>query len=373
VTNIFVTLLLFGLPLFFFPFGSSFFEVPKVILAQVLIEILFLVMLFKGLPKVTLSNKKAAIYIIFTILTILDLIFLRKEYTFLGNPFRLQGIILFWHLLLFSLLVTTSKIPKWSGIFALLTLIGLVISTKLVGPESNGRLVGTIAEPNSLAATAVFLWPFSFWLGFKIDKRNAVSGILVKTVTIVSYLSALFLILGSASRSGLIALIIQIILVASLKWTKLGIKKTLIIVFVLYLLAYGLPFLQDKKEGFENRVEVWQTALLSGLSSPIFGHGFGNIEYALKDTAWKVSNTVRFEYVDSSHNIFLDFWVQGGILGLGALLALLYFTIKNFITHDKKLELTLLTGLLVSMSFNPVSVVTLVAFWWLIGQGLRKQ
>src|SRR5581483_8960777 len=132
------------------------------------------------------------------------------------------------------------------------------------------------------------------------------------------------------------------------------------------------PFIENKGP-FENRGEVWKTAFLSGLEAPLVGHGFGNVEKALKETSMRIGNNIRFQYVDSSHNILLDYWTEGGILGLGLLLIFLFLSFREYIQHHEKSLLAPLLGICTVMLFNPVSVVTLVAFWFLIGQGVRRR
>lgn len=136
--------------------------------------------------------------------------------------------------------------------------------------------------------------------------------------------------------------------------------------YFLLLLALFLPF-QESFGFFENRSDIWQTAIAAGFKSPVIGHGFGNIQEPMRETAVELNNNVQYQVVDSAHNFLLDFWIQGGTVGLAAVLILIYLTIKSFIRHKKIIELTAFLGLMTAMLFNPVSVVNLLAFWWLIG------
>ena len=73
-----------------------------------------------------------------------------------------------------------------------------------------------------------------------------------------------------------------------------------------------------------------------------------------------------------AHNIFLDYWVQGGVAGFLILILLVCSAIKNFIFYKKYLHLVLLIGILTVMSYNPVSITTLVQFWFLIGNSFQN-
>ncbi len=139
---------------------------------------------------------------------------------------------------------------------------------------------------------------------------------------------------------------------------------------ILLFTSLFLPLIQKKKI-WENRTEIWSTALAAGLERPILGWGFGNVEFALRETSFLLKNNLRFQYVDSSHNLILDYWVQGGIVGVILILYLIFLTFKKFISKKDRLSLGVFFGVLTVLQFNPVSVVTSIHFWWLIGKMFR--
>ncbi len=340
-----VFFLLFLLPLLVVPFGYSYFELPKVIVAQILIEILVILKIFKA----KLPRKLLVPVAILGLLTIFDLIFLRTQTTFWGNIFRFQGVWLLWHLLLLALVSSQIKLPKFSYYLYIIPLFGLFASSLILGPDENGRSFGTLGEPNALAASAIFLVPFVWFSRFKL----------------ISLIIILGTILMSGSRSGLVAFGIQAVF---LIFSRFSVSKTVVICLILVIFSLSFPFIEGGG-WYENRAEVWQTALVAGFINPLFGSGFGNIEEILPKTSEIINNNVHYQYTDSSHNFLLDYWVSGGLIGLISIGYLLFGSLKNFAVKGKKLELAVLLGLITVMSFNPVSVVTLVAFWWLIGQG----
>lgn len=132
-----------------------------------------------------------------------------------------------------------------------------------------------------------------------------------------------------------------------------------------------LPFAQNP-DWFENRSLIWQTALEAGQASPIIGTGFGNIQNPIHQAALKLGNPVQYQVVDSSHNFLLDFWVQGGLVGVISILFLIGFALAGLKRQNRLVETTALLGMITAMLFNPVSVVNLLAFWWLIGQGFSS-
>ena len=95
----------------------------------------------------------------------------------------------------------------------------------------------------------------------------------------------------------------------------------------------------------------------------------GNIDSALNQTSRVVNNNIQYQFIDSTHNIFLDFWVQGGVLGVIGLTVLIVYACRNLLKRNQVRELLILLGLLVVLSFNPMSIAIVIFFWWTLGQG----
>lgn len=351
--------LLFILPLVILPFGASFFETPKVVLAEVVIEVMLFWVIIKGRFSLGRYPVRLVVWVgVIILLTLIHLIFLRTPVTFFGNVFRLQGMFLLWNLLVLGLLSTQIDIHRLFG-WVLLPYLLLIMSAFILGGSEEGRLIGTLGEPNALAGMAIFFWPIIFLTLPKLPLR------------VLVFLAALMLVFLSGSRSGLIALGLEVVFLGLMKTHRIALTKAVIVCLLVLGIAYIMPFVEGGGV-YENRAEIWPAALVAGAQYPIFGGGFGNIEKVFPKGSEILKNNARFQYVDSGHNLFLDWWMQGGLVGLGLLLALLWIVFKNLISESKIREVTLLLGLLAVMSFNPVSVVTLVQFWWLIGQGLKK-
>ncbi len=365
MSQLFFWFLLFILPFVINPFGGAFYESPKVIMAEVVVEMLMVYFLLRH----KINIKKAFLYstgLIFLI-SLAGLIFHPSSIALFGNQFRLQGTFLVWHLLIFALISSQFelKIPK---ILTLLLLPILLIATVLLGTESNGRAFATLGEPNALAAVAIFFWPFAWFIPVNQLSLGQKNKWLIKYS---SLLLALLIILLSGSRSGFVALVTQTLLLLSFHLTK-NLKLALGIGLLLFLASILLPFF-PKNTGykFENRAEVWRVSAVAGLEKPLTGQGFGNIENVLKSTSQKLNSDLQYQYVDSTHNVFLDYWVESGLLGFGVLGFLVTSSFKTFLASKKVKEILLILGLLIVLSFNPASVVILIAFWWLIGQGFR--
>lgn len=356
MTAYLVTILLFVLCLIVIPIGISPFEVPKVILAEIAIEILLLFQITR-FKKVSLKrlNIHSLLVIILLILSIDQILLFHPGEAFFGNVFRMQGVFLFWHLLIFSIISKDIAIDQAKKVILPVSFICLFMGALILGVDENKRAFGTLGEPNALAATALFFFPFLFLTYRKITK------------TLV-FLSTLSISLLSGSKAGLLALVIQLGFIFLVKILKFSTPKAIIISIILICLSLFLPFAQNS-DWFENRSLIWQTALEAGKASPVIGAGFGNIQNPIHQAALKLGNPVQYQMVDSSHNFLLDFWVQGGLVGVISILFLISFALAGLKRQKRIVETTALLGVTTAMLFNPVSVVNLLAFWWLIGQG----
>lgn len=357
-----VFFLLFILPFIIAPFGITQFENPKVIFAEAGVILLFLLSLFTNQISLKFPHKQLIFYGSIIFLTIIDLIFLRTNISFFGNAFRLQGIFLIWLLLIFSFLsknVSLKSVPWF--VYASILLAETLVMFFLPLNESNRR-VGTFGEPNALAAFVVFLWPFIF---FSIKKFKTPE----KIGIVLSFVLVCIILFFSGSKSAMIALVTQLVFVL-LQKTNLSKLKIVVLCLCIYAISYVFPLFNQNP--YENRVEVWRAAGFAGQVKP-FGWGFGNTETAMHYSAKKIDVPVQYYYVDSAHNIFLDWWVQGGVLGLGIMVGIVCYCLITFIKTENTRNLVLLLGLVTTLSFNPASVVELLGLWWLIGQGFSKK
>src|SRR5260221_12281972 len=157
MVSIIVTFLLFFLPFLIFPLGPSYFETPKIYVAEVGILIISLL----GVLRIDTKSIKrykipSVLFCILFGLSLYHLLLHPTALTFLGNQFRQQGVLLLWFLLLFSYvssLTTLPRLPLWCFVF----LVGIeFLASICIGATSDARAVGTLGEPNALASFVLF-------------------------------------------------------------------------------------------------------------------------------------------------------------------------------------------------------------------------
>lgn len=360
-----IVFLLFLLQFVFIPIGASFFEGSKVYVFELIVFLLVLLQLFSKNGFSFKDYKKSVLISIGMIglVSLLHLFLHSTPTSFFGNQFRLQGTMLVWLLLAFLLLSSSIKFEeKIKKIFIFGIIVIQFVCTILFIGVGADRPVGTLGEPNALAATMIFIWPFLFFPRPKNKKEWIIA--------ILGMLLVASIIFLTGSRSGMIALGVQGAFLFSIYGFYGRILLPALIAIFLLFASYLTPFLSHDE--YENRAEIWVSALHAGLTAPGIGVGFGNAEYALHESNSKLHNHLPGYYVDSSHNIFLDWFVQSGIVGLSCLVLLLWQTFRTFIEKEQTRNLVLLLGLLTALSFNPASIVGLVGLWWLIGQGVSQ-
>lgn len=319
--------------------------------AEIAIQILVATtLLARKKIKAALSKKLVITLALVFLLTVYHLITTNSPNLFFGNPVRLQGTFLLWHLLALCAVSSLAPLRKINNLVCASSLL-LIFSLAIVLEENiSGRVVGTLGEPNALAATAIFLWVF-------IQKNT-----ILKTISLAATVAIIFL---SKSQSATIAVFLQMLMLANIKFFGLS-KKLVVLIFILLVLSFSLPFFQESL--YENRGRIWKVSLFSGFYNPITGAGFGNAEYQIEKAANSLGSPIRLNNVDSSHNFLLDWWIQGGIIGLMLIIFLSANAILLMVKKRLTRELLAFIGIVTMMSFNPASVVTLVAFWWIIGQ-----
>ncbi len=365
-------LLLFAVPLVVIPGLNLRFEPPKVLVTELLIQFIAVYSILTGKFSLKKISRPLAVLLggLF-FLSFFHLILNPTEQNLFGNIFRLQGTILFWHFLVLTFIAQNAYFRLKEKYIYLVGFLAVCISALIFGSNSAGRLIGSLGEPNALGAVIVLTFPFVF-----LSFRSV-------WVRVVGVIGAIGVINFTQSKSALIALGLELIFILLIKFFKVRIILACAICFVLLGLSLSLPvieriyFLKTNTNPlnfrFEDRAQIWQASLGAGFKSSVFGTGLESIQERIRDTAKKLNINAQYLIVDSSHNIFLDFWIWGGLLGIGLLGMLGILAVKNMIHEKMILELAVFLGLLTVLSFNPTTVSVLAGFWWIIGRSFSKE
>lgn len=358
--NLFVVLLLFILPLIVFQFGISPYETPKIFVAQLIVFIFAIYSILTQKDFFAFPKDKVIFYALVgvCILLLIQIVVFRESSVVFGDVYRFQGLFFMFTMLIFSYVSARTRLTI-NPLYIFSLLVVHLILAFFLGTNEAHRSFGTLGEPNSLASYSLFLWPFILF-----DKKRLHK---------VFQFSTIFIVIGilyiSGSRSALFALLAQSTYLGLL-YKNIPQRLSVVAAVVVLSLSLLSPFFVQTY--YENRADIWKGAFQAGITHPIIGSGFGNIHSAISHTRPYKITTLQNRIVDSAHNIFLDWWVQGGIVGFLLLVTMLTRTFIIFVKQKNKLYITLLVGLLGTFLFNPMSVSLHLCLWFLIGQALSK-
>lgn len=377
ITSYGIFFLLLFLPLIFFIPVFNPYEYPKFLFFVITIQVLLLFNIFRSLIyrkypfKIDFSS---GLLIGFAIVVLASDIFgLDFKTSILGSDFRRQGFLTLETSILFFLLIKSSKNFKdyflykkailigvfFVSMFAVYQIISFYLFKDLSIPRYNGRIVGTLGNPNFLGGYLAIALPFLFEI-----KNSSVKNYILKLIFIAI---VIVVIMFSFSRSAIIAsLIILIIYFVKSFLNKERFFGALIIISatIFFLVSrqdqvfFNLNKLRQISV-WDNQLIIWNEGIKAVINRPILGYGQENLEL--------VYPPKRFQKVDNAHNIFLEIAVSSGLTGLLAFLAIIFYFFRK---SNSTIKISLVAFLIVAQ-FNPLSIAEIAFFWFLLASGKR--
>ncbi len=407
--------LILVLPLIFIPNIFNPYEFPKFIffVTAVYLSVVFLVAHWflrqssRGIfPKIDFGIFLVLCFGIVNLIS--DLFGINPTISIWGNTFRRQGFItLICGVVIFFLLRSPLLFSKMLSIFRktavisalLLALFTLwqVIQINIFHnndiPTYNGRIVGTLGNPNFLGGYLAMLLPFVLWYRQKINRLLQIIIISITLLTIfytdsrAAYAAVLFLFLVYAIRFLLKLRLSRIAVVFFLVLFLLGLFKSIDLLIYKniafndpppiikeggcpesWATKYPLKIITDihnaipsfKREApCDSRFLIWTIGLEALSKQPFLGYGQDNFELAI--------SKAKMHRVDNAHNIFLETAVSSGIVGLLFYLLILFHALRK---ANFDIKMSLLAFIIVGQ-FNPLSIAQLALFWILMGFALE--
>lgn len=388
-TKHFILLLLFALPLTFFPFTYLSFELPKIFLLYLFTVSTVYFLLISGYKLPLLRNLISLTYLLFLAWIIFSSILgLSFPQSFWGSYFRMQGILTwFCYGLLFFIsgkvfegfhfkiqacwAITISA--TFAACLALAQFISLWVFGHTLQLLYSNRVLSTFGQPNFLGAYLVMSLPF-VWFMFKHTQRKWKG--LVATLMIILILA----IFSTVSRSAYLALAVLAIFwgIYHYKLLLTGVVFSVLFFGIMATVSPNLVYQQwyrfkvdtVSKWSAENRLVIAEKSTKLISKSPIIGYGLENFSLAFPTVLNSDDLGLKDIVVDSAHNIFLDIAVQSGLVGLGLFIAILTTTIISGLKSNDdfiKICLSVVITFLVIHQFSPYSVVPMVFFFIALG------
>ncbi len=217
---------------------------------------------------------------------------------------------------------------------AMISLLGWFFGS---GMTYDGRLRGWFASPNMLSMmvtpAAILSWAFFRRYVWRCDDRRNRIFMWASWVFVCVFGGVLFL---TKSYSAWMATMGALLVFEGIVFARGASSKKYLVLFVLssvvilglsIALLWNTPrfehfFERDSRSSFASRVMIWHSAGAMIADAPIVGIGPGNFQACY--LAYQQFFLPYLEWsVPEPHNIFLAFWLGGGLLGLLAFLFVL--------------------------------------------------
>lgn len=358
----------------FFPFitGKAFFF-------RIIVEVILAAWLWLCYREPAARPKKS--WLLFSVLGLalavaLATIFGEHPYrSFWSNFERMGGLISYLHLsAYFVILMAMFKTEKvWNWFFNSSLVVSLIICghalAQLAGIAaiSQGRIDASFGNSTYLAGYALFHLFLALYLCSREWKT-----VWLRYVYILLALLEVLVIYKTTTRGTLLGLLaglgVTALVLLFKNWQNrnirrwgIGLLAALLVLVGGFWLARDSQFVKNSptlarfaaisttEATTEARLTIWQMSLRGYTEHPLLG--WGPESYNLVFNKYYESKLWRQEqWFDRSHNIFLDWLIEAGALGLLAYLALFYFALVA-IWRSKRLSTTaqaLFTGLLVA-------------------------
>lgn len=411
VINWTILLIFFLIPVIFFLFTYSNWQIAKSVTFQILTEIIFFAWLIKIFILKKEKIEKLKIYkiipasIFIFVLGIATFFSTNFHYSFFGSYTRKMGYLTWLHLFLFFLIlyfwIDQKKLKKIiQAILFSSTFVFLYGFIQIIGLDpirwsepaiSYGRIFSTFGQPNFLASWLVLVLPLIIY-SFFIYKKT-----LIKFLIGILFLGLLVSLIFTQSRAGWIGLFSSLFFFGFFYFLFSKRKKLfflLIVILISFILSLAfIHFFPPKTNNpllkraisltqikGSNKVRLfwWKKSLDLIKKKPILGYGperqaFYFVKYYQPEIA--IYERIN-SYPDRAHNDILEMLLTSGFLGL---FSYLFLIISVFYHGLKKIKLNYSTnqlnnwlvlfflsgifGYLISIQFSFHTIGTSVYFW----------
>ena len=376
----------------FFPFITG-----KVFAFRIIVEVIFVAWVLLAILDREYLPKKSwllgSVVFFLVALLISDLFGVEPYLSFWSVFERMEGFLTLLHLGLFFIVASSVFNEIWwkrffhtslavsviVSIYSVLQLLGFITIN-----QGGVRVDGTLGNAIYLAIYLlfhVFIALFYFFRSVNIYKYLYLPVIALE-VSIIYFTASRGVILGLIG-----GLLVSFFLTFILERQRKSLRKvSAAVLLTLALLIVGFLFIRDSSFVKNNavlsrfselsineiksqgRYYIWPMAIEGFKDRPILGHGQENFMYIFN----RHYNPALFNqepWFDRAHNIFLDWLVAGGIIGLTAYLAIIFFLFftlwrsPNFSTIDKSIISGLLAGYLFQAIFVFDNITSYIMFF----------
>jgi O-antigen ligase len=376
--NYFLGIILALLPTYLLRF--EIFGVPTTFLEILILTFLFVTLItkFKNIPNLKKLERLNWLVLAFVISGVVSVLVSPETIKALGlfKAFIFEPVLIFYAVNLIIVKKSDLRIPMlflfWSaviisiwGIIQYITLLGLPIRFWGTGEEVR-RIASVFEFPNALA---LYLGPLiAFFTALCLDKYDLVSR---KTFTwgIGLMLLALFL---TFSRGAWVAVFFTLLFL-TLKyypWKKVLLGLA-IILFILTLVPQIANRLTISDPSSMTHLNLVQVGINKIIADPVFGNGL----FGFRDTL--VQANYPAEILNYPHNIFLNFWLELGLLGFLSFFSIIWYVLDRHKKNPSVLGFAVIAFMAVILIHGLVDVPYFkndlaILFWFMIALNTIK-
>ncbi len=215
-------------------------------------------------------------------------------------------------------------------------------------PDEPKRAIAVFAHPN---AFALFVTPLLAWLIPDVMNKliglwNRAGNLKINLIYIFLWSIGLIGLFLSLSRGGWFAILAAAGLYALLSSNKKVLLSFLGVVIIITGVVFSIPNLRWRvllpfhgEKSSLARLSLWDTGMKMIKDNPVLGKGISGF-----DNNWYKYNTdPNLDHYNFPHNIFLNFWVDLGLMGLiGFLIIFFRNTWQGFMLRKNPIALSLL-------------------------------
>jgi O-antigen ligase len=238
------------------------------------------------------------------------------------------------------------------------------------------RVIGLSNHPMVFAGLLCIVIPMSF-----INFFNENFSKLKRSIYFLSFCFFSFALLLNATRGAWIAMAIVIAIVLFVAKNSMRKMIALLAIFLLLCISFfNSGYFENRvlsiksMQANSERLLIWESSKKMFLDNPITGVGLGNYTYQYQNKY--ISPQAKEPYLRNSHNIYLQFLAENGVIGFIGFLYLFYKIITVSISaFRKKQNMHALIGLgitfgflihgLTECTFSNTNVVKL--YWFVLG------
>lgn len=321
------------------------------------------------------------------IIAVADIFGVNFYRSFWSNYERMEGLVSLLHLLAyFILLVSVFNERIWKYYFNTILVVGgaglfsyasLQLLGKLTINQGGGRVDATFGNTAYFAIHLLYMAFISSFYLFRVQLGNNWKTWLYGVISAFS----VFLLFYTATRGTILGLILGVIVTAFLvaykggeKYKRVGLN-IIAGFFILFIIFLGVrnttyvkthPVLGRFAEltistiTNQPRYMVWNMAWQGFKENPILGWGQDNFNVVF-NKYYEPGMYAQEPWFDRAHNVFFDWLIAGGLLGLLAYLSIFFFAVSEIWNKDSTkrfslIDRSILTGLLVGYFVHNIFV-----------------